>query len=312
MRIFAAVFLIVLTCASGALRADELNWGGTYIANWDGFGTAPYSADDTNGQVLSIFCLDFNDEIAPPYTWNASIIPLTAANVAGTGAYQNVYAAQYGGAYNQLLSNAFNSTPSGERASPTLPQVSGPAFSFTGDSTYGLDMSASVNDPYTRYEEAAWLFTDMQDAISKNPRDVDTDTIAQVAAWELFVNGSTNCATNPTSNYCTLTNDVNTYSVGTKYTFNDYLDNTSLSGVSFEAAVDRALQDAQAAVNGGWSGASSWDIVTATPTFVVDTMGRPVQEFLTPVNPVPEPGAVFLLATASGIMLWRFRRRPRA
>lgn len=327
MRTYALGALLLLGWSSGSLLADDLTWGGTYVANWDNFGTSPYSATNTtNGQQLQIFCLDFNDEIAPPFDWSASIIPLTQANVAGTGAYQNQYAAQYGGAYNQLLSNAFNSTPAIDRASSTVAQVSGTPFSFSGDSKYSLNMSSSINDPYTRYVEAAWLFTEIQGAVAQNPEDKASDMIAQAAAWELFVNGSTDCTTNPTSNYCALTKDVRTYSGA--YTFNDYMDNTSLSGVSFEHAVDFALSAAQTAVNGGWS-PDGWNIVTATPTWVVTNTangGKPVQEFLsfgaTPdappfgdgpgPAPVPEPGAVFLLATAAGITLWRFHKRDSA
>src|SRR5579863_5705671 len=76
-RLFA--FLIV----GGCLFADDLQWGGTYVGVWSGFGTSPYTAIDTsnNNNVLTIFCLDFNDEIGPPYDWTANIRPLTSDNV---------------------------------------------------------------------------------------------------------------------------------------------------------------------------------------------------------------------------------------
>src|SRR5438477_1044764 len=72
------LFLIV----GGCLLADDLQWGGTYVAAWSGFGTSPYTAINTsdNNKLLVIFCVDFNDEIAPPVDWQANIRPLTAGN----------------------------------------------------------------------------------------------------------------------------------------------------------------------------------------------------------------------------------------
>ncbi len=340
LKVYLCGLFLLLCCGSELLKADELSWGGTYVANWDGFGTSPYTAiDTTNNQSIQLFCLDFNDEIAPPMTWDASIIPLTKANVAGTGAYQNVYAAQYGGAYNTLVQNAYNSTPPSQRApGETLSQVevSGPPFAYVGDKSappgepgtnstlqgagaYKVDMSASANNPYTRYLEAAWLFSDIRDGLSQSPQDTQTDMIAQAAAWELLVN---------TSNLGFLTNAVDTYGKSNEvgntgayqtvatYSFANYLTpSAAVSGISFEQAVDLALQDAQTAVNGGWSPGNAWSIVTATPQYVIG-YGEPVQEFLsfgaTPDQaplPNPEPADVFLLATAAGLVFWSLHRQ---
>ena len=334
------LFTILALAIPGALFADNFSWGGTYIANWDGYGTSPYTAKDssvTPNTTIQIFCLDFNDEIAPPIDWTASVIPLSQPNVAGTGPFKNQYAAQYGGAYNSLLTAAFNN-PSNPRPGSELsaPQVSGaatgvvPPYAFNGDTSAGAgsySVSITTQDPYTRYLMAAWLFTDTLKAL---PGDIGTDMIAQVAAWELFVNNA---------NLSLLTGDVSTY--GGSYVFNNYLalasgqtyltssaihtDSTPSGGISFEQAVDAALAAAQTAVvTDHWGPGSnqygSWALVTATPAYVIG-YGRPVQEFLSPTDlsdvppnndttsSVPEPRAVFLLATSAAIVLWKYRGR---
>lgn len=312
---------------TGALFADNLNWGGTYVANWDNFGTSPYTATDTSSNPsagITLFCLDFNDEIAPPYSWTASIIPLSQANVTNSGAYQNTYAAQYGGAYNSLLSAAYNNPSVTKAAGETqAPQVS--AAAYDGDGAVNL----SGDNAYTRYLEASWLFSDIEQAVAQNPKDVGTDMIAQAAAWELFVNAS---------NLSTLTGDVKNY--GGTYMFNNYLglpggsnytNNTGLvtqstSGLTFQESVDAALLAAQNAVDTlqwgpGAYNFGSWSIVTGTPDYVVG-YGRPVQEFLSPNglpdsppthdSPVPEPKAIFLLATVAAFVVWTHRRQRTA
>ena len=313
------------------MLADNLTWGGTYVADWDGFGTSPYTATDTSvtpNQGMQLFCLDFNDEIAPPTAWSASIMTLSQPNVAGTGAFAGEYAAQYGGDYNSLLTAAFNN-PSVKKAAGenTAPQVSGlstgqvPPFAFNGDTTSGSGSYAvtlTSQNPYTRYLEAAWLFTDIESAL---PGDVNTDMIAQAAAWELFVNNS---------NIGVLNSDIDTYSG--KFVFNNYLSlsanqtylstatvsktSTPSSGITFEQAVDAALAAAQNAVlNDDWGPGSyhygSWSLVTGTPDYVIG-YGEPVQEFLSPnavpdQPPVPEPRAILLLGTIAALVLWKKR-----
>jgi hypothetical protein len=330
--------LTMLFWGSGLLCADNLTWGGTYIQAWQGFGTSPYTATDTSlspHQGMQIFCLDFNDEIAPPTAWTASIMALSQPNVAGTGVYAGEYAAQYGGDYNALLTAAFNNPSNPKAAGETkAPQVSGenpgvvPPYAFNSDTAgaYSVNLSATNNTAspaYTRYLEAAWLFENIQSAKSSDYNN--TDLIDQVAAWDLFVNYS---------NLTLLTDDIKDTS-GT-FTFNNYLglaagqtylttgvtSEQSTSGLNFEQAVDVALAAAQTAVvNDSWGPAShdygTWSIVTATPQFVIG-YGVPVQEFLTPTAvpdspapdpPVPEPKAILLLATAVAIVLWTYRRR---
>ena len=77
---------------SSCLFADDLKWGGTYSGVWSGFGISPYTANDlTKGKTLVIFCMDYNDEIAPPMEWQANIRNLNPTNV--------TQHAQFGGSY---------------------------------------------------------------------------------------------------------------------------------------------------------------------------------------------------------------------
>ncbi|HUJ50506.1 MAG TPA: PEP-CTERM sorting domain-containing protein [Bryobacteraceae bacterium] len=336
MKARGFALLIVLTAGPGALLADNLTWGGTYVQAWQGFGTSPYTATDTSltpNQGMQIFCLDFNDEIAPPTAWTATIFTLSKSIVDGTGAYAGQFAAQYGGAYNNLVTAAFNNPSDPKAVGETkAPQVSGqapgvvPPYAFNSDTSGHVSVSLAAtnatSDPaYTRYLEAAWLFENIQSAPSGNYNN--TELIDQVAAWDLFVNGA---------NLPALTADIT--GTGGTFAFTNYLGLAphqtylttgtvtaqTTSGLNFEQAVDVALAAAQTAVvNDSWGPTShdygTWSLVTATPAYVVQ-YGLPVQEFLSPnavpdSGPVPEPKAIFLLATVAAIVAWAYRRRRR-
>jgi hypothetical protein len=260
--------------------ADDLKWGGTWAGVWSGFGTSPYTAIDTsqNNKVLVIFCLDYNDEIAPPIDWQANIHAVTPSNV--------TQYAQFGGNYGQGITTtpwAFTSDPG----------ISG---------GHSVDLSAS-SSAYTRYLEAAWLFTNILSAQSNN--DLNTMIISQVAAWDLFIEqrnlsdlASRISATNDPSNRYTFNNYV--------YSNDDYTSAPTTSSISqllFQDAVNEALKAAQnAVVSESWYSsvwAPSWDLVTGDPAWSA-VYGRPVQEFLTDapaVPPVPEPSSIILLVT---------------
>jgi hypothetical protein len=289
LSVFRLFFFLIV---AGCLFADDLQWGGTYVAAWSGFGTSPYTAIDlsNNNNLLTIFCLDFNDEIAPPVDWTANIRPLTPDNVTNF--------AQFGGNYGQ-----------GITAAP---------FAFQSDSMapgdpHSVDLSSASPDAYTRYLEATWLFGNILQALPHG--DINTSVISQVAAWDLFVEWQ---------NQSALANDINAYNNGSNsYTFNNYLYSTNsyttapatqgVTGLQFEDAVDEALNAAQnAVVNENWVGSNyigSWNLVTGDPAWTA-AYGRPVQEFLTDAPPVPEPGTVVLLGTlVAAIGLARRSRR---
>lgn len=288
---------------AGGLFADDLTWGRTWTGVWSGFGTSPYSATDTTlSRNLTIFCLDFNDEVGPPYAWQANIYGLTSANVT-----QN---AQFGGNYGQGVPG-FNLN------------ISAAPFAFQGDTapdpSHSVSLAASPT-AYTRYLEAAWLFTNILQAQTAN--DINTSIISQVAAWDLFVEPW---------NTAQLAEDINTYNGSHGYTFNNYLFSNNnyasspttvgIGGLQFEDAVDEALKAAQhAVVTKGWASSAympTWNLVTTDPAWA-EGYGRPVQEFLSPtpipgrqnqLPPVPEPGAIMLLGTVVGIVALTQRRR---
>jgi hypothetical protein len=284
--IIRALFIFLFgTC----LFADDLKWGGTWSGVWSGFGTSPYTAIDTskNNKVLIIFCLDYNDEIAPPVDWKANIHAVTPSNVQQFG--------QFGGNYGQ-----------GITAAP---------WAFNGDggieAGHAVDLSVYSTQAYTRYLEAAWLFTNIMSA--QNHNDLNSMIISQVAAWDLFVESP---------NLNDLKNNIG--GTGGRYTFNNYVystnnyasapGTTSVSNVLFRDAVDEALKAAQNAVRENWYSsvwAPQWDMVTGDPQWSA-AFGRPVQEFLSdapPVPPVPEPSAIILLGTAGIGTLILARRR---
>lgn len=293
---FRIIVLLVLSTLTAF--ADDFAWGGTYSQGWQGIAIGPYTALGSGANADTIFCLDFNDEIGPPYNWDANIWNLNPSNVATD--------AQYGGNYNNLLNAAYQVSHPGQ---PAPNQISGPPFAFVTDNAGG-GISADLTDSpdsYTRYLEAAWLFTELA---ASDPQS-SLAVVAQVAAWDLFVNSSNLPVL---ANLIQLTNQQE----GDTYYFHDYVDSTSptpdASGLDFEQAVDYALDAAQAAVvtNDTFNG-SGWNIVTADPTWVEgagDTI--PAQEFLSPnaTPPVPEPSAIILLATVAGMVgFGKYRRK---
>jgi hypothetical protein len=49
---------------------------------WQGYWTSPYLVTDlSSGESLTVYCLDFNHEVAPPIYWDAYIRPLNEVNL---------------------------------------------------------------------------------------------------------------------------------------------------------------------------------------------------------------------------------------
>ena len=273
-RLLRALALIApATCCA---RADNMVWENPNGVIWNNFYTSPYYAYDNSlnpSQLLSIFCLDYNHEVAPPFSWVADLNTLASANI---GKYQ------YGGSYPGAL---------------TIP------WAFTQDSQGVSDPHAvtmpAASDNYHRYLEAAWLFTNILTAMAKSPEDTAAMEVSQVAAWDLFVD-SNNIA------------DLSSRIAGTTgaWTFANYSSNTSITNLNFEAAVDEAVNAAQTAVIGGWTPTIGWSVVTANIGWVQNSnSGSLVQEFLTPYDTTPEPGAIVLLGSVVvGLFLLRRRR----
>jgi len=269
----ALVLLVLATCCA---RADNMVWQNPNGVIWNNFYTSPYYAYDNSlspSKLLSLFCLDYNHEVAPPFSWVADLNTLAGNNISKY---------QYGGSY---------------PGAATIP------WAFTQDSQgvadpHAITMQAG-SDNYHRYLEAAWLFTNILNAMAKSPEDTTAMQVSQVAAWDLFVD----------SNHIA---DLSSRIDGTTgvWTFANYSSNTSITNLDFEGAVDEALNAAQTAVLGGWTPTFGWSVVTANSAWVQNSNnGALVQEFLTPFDLTPEPGSIVLLGTAVIGLFFLLRRR---
>jgi len=146
--------VLLAVVANLSAWADTMVWSNPNGATWTNYYTSPYYATDTSlnpAQLMTLFCLDYNNDINPPSTWQANLNSLSASNV---GQFQ------YGG----VLSPAFTGDTPGDG--------------------HGVTMLAG-SDAYHRYLEAAWLFTNILGAQTKS--DANVSLISQVAAWDLFV-----------------------------------------------------------------------------------------------------------------------------
>jgi hypothetical protein len=151
--------------------ADHMQWESASAASnvWQGFYTSPYLAWDRSmnpqpdGQLITLYCLDYNHEVAPPYVWDASINPLSLAGV-------SLY--QYGSAfptaqaaYLQYVSAAWIFTamrglesgqPAGWRAIETEYQAA--AWKLFVDGAHAADLNARIHASGAAFETAVDLF----------------------------------------------------------------------------------------------------------------------------------------------------------
>lgn len=245
--------------AAGPAWADAIQWDNAIGPAWNNaYWVSPYKVtDQSNGQDILIYCLDFNHDIAPPNNWVANLNLLSPSNLSHF---------QYGGSY----------------LNPPIP---------------------APTDPYNRYLEAAWLFTNMIDSGA----DQQNAIASQVAAWLLFVDQS------HIGSYTVPGQGLEGQIAATtgSYSFTDYVGGQGVSGqlTTFTDAVNQALTASQNAVlQGGWTAADNWAVVTADPSWVNGSNGgTPVQEFLTPV---PEPSSIRYMGTlllAAGLIFRKNR-----
>jgi hypothetical protein len=84
LRILSLLCLGLLL--GGSAFGDNMHWNSvTSGVNWQGYGVSPYSATNLTKDpdvVLSLYCIDFNGHIAPPYDWVANLNFLDSGNLA--------------------------------------------------------------------------------------------------------------------------------------------------------------------------------------------------------------------------------------
>ena len=84
-RFFLLAVATLLT--AGTAFADELVFQSPSSQSnaWQGYWTSPYLVMDQSvppsGELLTVYCLDFNHEVAPPFSWDATIRPLDLGDV---------------------------------------------------------------------------------------------------------------------------------------------------------------------------------------------------------------------------------------
>ena len=83
---FRAVFigfacLLLLGCSSLA-NPVTLDWASSGNNPVGYYYVSPYTAEiQSTDQLITLYCIDFNHEVAPPWEWQANIQPLTLADV---------------------------------------------------------------------------------------------------------------------------------------------------------------------------------------------------------------------------------------
>jgi hypothetical protein len=279
--------------------ADNMEWSSPGNNVWQGFYVSPYTANDvTTGQLLSIFCIDYNHEIAPPMDWQANIVPFSSGSVSQY---------QYGGNYPNIVP--------GNTSIPAN-------FAFQGDTAVSNGASVTANlatsNGLDRYLELVWLATQMESALgdgnngllSTAAMDAVID-VYQAADWLVFADSAPSEFTSGETSLQDLQGRIG--STGGSFSFNSALGlwNSDSTGYSFQFAVDSALNSAENAVmNQGWQPGLGWSVVTTDKTWDAQNQnGVPLQEFLTytppsqsNINPVPEPSQIVLMFTVLALI----------
>ena len=72
MRLFG-VLVVLVYLSHGVALADDIVWDHPNGAVWGNFFTSPYyaldkSIDKPAGALLTLFCIDYNDDVAAPYS----------------------------------------------------------------------------------------------------------------------------------------------------------------------------------------------------------------------------------------------------
>jgi hypothetical protein len=276
-------------CTAGF--ADNMEWTSAGNNVWQGFYVSPYTATDTNtGQLLSIFCIDYNHEIAPPMDWQANIVPFSTGNF-------SLY--QFGGSYPNIQPGD-TSTPANFTFQKNTAASNGATVTANLTTSNGLD----------RYLELVWLATQMESALTDGSHGLLSTAamnavidVYQAADWLVFADSG---------HLADLQGRIS--ATGGNFSLDPTfgLWGSNSTGYNFQFAVDSALNSAENAVmNQGWQPGLGWSVVTADATWDAQSQnGVPLQEFLTytppsqsNLNPVPEPSQIVLMFTVIGLVV---------
>jgi hypothetical protein len=185
LRLFLLAAAAVLT--AGTAFADHMAFQSTSnISNvWQGYYTSPYLVMDESvppsGELLTVYCLDFNHEVAPPYMWDANIHPLDQAYV---GSFQ------------------YGSTAAAWQ------HYAAAAWLFKAIEQLQADKPADANLKETEYQVAAWkLFVDASHEAVLNSKIHATGTAFEEDVSDLYNEALAAAASLQTQNWFVVTVD---------------------------------------------------------------------------------------------------------
>jgi hypothetical protein len=180
--------LAVALLTSGTAFADELVFQSISSQSnvWQGYWTSPYLVLDQSvppsGELLTVYCLDFNHEVAPPYDWNATIRALDPSNLSlfqygqSADAWQHYAAAAW-------LFQAIEALPLNANLLETEYQVA--AWKLFVDATHVDSFNSKIADTGTPFAtDVTNLYNDALRAASSIQTEPDWFVVTVDPAWE--------------------------------------------------------------------------------------------------------------------------------
>lgn len=82
VAMFGFVFVLLFGSSMAQANPVTLDWVSSGNNPEGYYYVSPYTAEVKNtGQLITLYCIDFNHEVAPPWEWEANIQPLNSADV---------------------------------------------------------------------------------------------------------------------------------------------------------------------------------------------------------------------------------------
>jgi hypothetical protein len=172
----------------GTAFADELVFQSISSQStvWQGYYTSPYLVLDKSvppsGELLTVYCLDFNHEVAPPFEWDANIRPLDPGDVshfqygASAGAWQRYAAAAW-------LFQKIQALPLNANLLETEYQVA--AWKLFVDASHVASFNLKIADTGAPFEaDVTSLYNEALAAGSLTQTEPDWFVVTVDPAWE--------------------------------------------------------------------------------------------------------------------------------